>query len=116
MTMTDRQLLELAAKSIGISGYFHPAHGMVVGYIRKDDDTLDVAEWSPITNDADAFRLAGALKIDVIHNDPQDNSPWVMANGFHAVEDVEDESHRLAATRRAITRAAAEIQLARERA
>ena len=98
--MTDRELLELAAKAAGMK----PASDGVI-YAG-----LGSREWNPLTDDGDALRLAVKLRLDVIHNEPRDNDAWVMAGGdLNCVEDVEDESMRAAATRRAIVRAAAEI-------
>lgn len=61
--MDDRELLERAAKSVGLTIWKHGKNGG--GFIN------DRAEaWSPLTNDGDAFRLAVALKVQIIiHND-----------------------------------------------
>lgn len=84
---TDRELLELAAKAAGID-------------ITAEGD----AQWNPLTDDGDAFRLTVKLEIDL----------WLGNGGVDAhglVMDVEEEygGDPYAATRRAITRAAAKL-------
>ncbi len=97
---SDRELLELAAKAAGIdfghkrstpttpSLYLGPSHGW----------------WNPLTDDGDALRLAVALEIQGI-GEPV----WVM--GMTSIGDYERDPY--AATRRAIVRAAAEIEKAK---
>ena len=99
--MTDRELLELAAKAAGYSmakvsdGYPMYMEGYGV--------------WNPITDDGDALRLAVTLKIPMQFPDWTDMTrTWASKDCLDAF----DEPHGtdpLAATRRAITRAAAEI-------
>ena len=102
--MTDRELLELAAKAAGKVG------GDWVGNDAYLDGVL--SQWSPLTNDGDAFRLAMKLNLDV-RFDWHDNEPVVFVGGqwddapeavFEAFERRPDM-----AARRAIVRAAAEI-------
>lgn len=110
--MTDRELLELAAKSAGIEhdGYFvsipvdvrHPRDGDA-GLRLKNCDP-----WNPLTDDGDALRLAVELCIkpswpflEEVHAD--------TANGNIHIEQVIENGDRNASTRRAIVRAAAEI-------
>ena len=99
--MTDIELLELAAKAADIY-----------------DSLLDTEDgfefigsydiWNPLTDDGDALRLAVTLKIDVAHTNI--HSPQVHALADAKVQVWEDSgSDPLAATRRAIVRAAAEI-------
>lgn len=81
--MTDRELLELAAKAAGLN-------------VGTDEGSYDDLKWwNPLTNDGDALRLAVKLGIDVskaqlVYYDKTSNDPY-------------------AATRRAIVRTAAEI-------
>ena len=56
--MTDRELLELAAKAAGLKWHN--------GHIRVDADA-DYVPWNPLENDGDAFRLAVKLRMDVYH-------------------------------------------------
>jgi len=95
--MTDRELLEFAAKAAGI-------------VLEWQDDgwahCLDTGrEWNPLTDDGDALRLAVKLRMNVhldsnmVDVDPDGISWFSEAYG--------DDPY--AATRRAIVRAAAEI-------
>ena len=100
---TDRELLELAAKAAGIEGD--------IKYTADDAMWLFHfgvnSPWNPLTDDGDALRLAVKLRMDVTFNAedvfafPQDGS-----DGSSELINVDDP---LAATRRAITRAAAAI-------
>ena len=86
MNNEDRELLELAAKAVGVQcdrlGLHRRLHGIRVS-------------WNPLDDDGDAFRLACRLGIDV----------------FPHCDKAYDERRAgvEAATRRRITRAAAEI-------
>ncbi|EPC4901896.1 hypothetical protein ACRZYO_003418 [Pseudomonas aeruginosa] len=105
--MNNRELLELAARAAGFTGY-----GFFLG-----DDGIDVSDetgtrfaWNPLTDDGDALRLAVKLRLDITFYNgfqevaaEQSNGDWM--NPSHEVF-TEDP---YAATRRAITRAAAEI-------
>ncbi len=115
--MTDRELLELAAKAAGLNisewtddydtGCFgHPDNGGD-GFVIHGACTTVL--WNPLTDDGDALRLAVALKIQIIIY-----QEWVeclidgirMGNACssYAVDGCMHET-----TRRAIVRAAAEI-------
>ncbi len=108
--MTDRELLELAAKAMRDSGdpnfrnyevyadrvclELGSSRGAIIGY------------WKPLTNDGDALRLAVRLRMTVKVTDYgaeayKDNLFWLVT--FDKGITVET------ATRRAIVRAAAEI-------
>lgn len=111
--MTDRELLELAAKAVGkvITGW-NTRHGVDVAVL--DDGSY----WQPLLNnsitdtDGDAMRLAVELKFQVlIGQGPDGDITWIRA-----LEnlDIDGASERhgpdaASATRRAIVRAAAEI-------
>ncbi len=111
---SDRELLELAARAAGlvVAGL---ADKMLVDPERRAGGLIVVTPtgghtaWNPLTDDGDALRLAVTLKIDLFHDDPRDNDAWVMAGDIEFVEDVDGESSRPAAARRAIVRAAAAI-------
>jgi len=103
--MTDRELLELAAKA---AGYVSHGYGELCGgspslYLQEADFT---GIWSPLTDDGDALRLAVTLRMNVFH-------AGIRVFALHEEGDIEEaEGHELdpyAATRRCITRAAAEI-------
>lgn len=97
--MTDRELLELAAKAAGIEIWF------------DDNGTPwldgDKKVWNPLTDDGDALRLAVKCNLDI-----ELQGDCVFANGFEVQNHQLFEWHKddpYAATRRAIVRAAAEI-------
>lgn len=101
--MTDRELLELAAKAAGIN---------IFGWTPGGHPTTDGAYtgiWNPLTDDGDALRLAVRLHIKVLIGDAWsvDHSTGEHRTLFRVSPD--EEPCQYAATRRAITRAAAEI-------
>jgi len=111
--MTDRELLEAAAKAAKydfIEKRFPLFPSAYEFYLRSrhpartsDYPTL----WNPLTSDADALRLAVKLRLAITQiNDGETRSAWIDANGLLHTESAEDD---YAATRRAIVRAAAEI-------
>lgn len=116
--MTDKELLELAAKAAGIKGR-SDSFGFVTMEAGYDADPL---YWRPLTDDGDALRLAVKL---VLHVDVNEFGTLVFAHeslsgcnfGLDAFgEEQPCMSFReeygacpYAATRRAIVRAAAEI-------
>jgi hypothetical protein len=91
--MTDRELLEAAAKAEGHAyPWVLPARG-------------GERPWNPLTDDGDALRLAVKLKMTV---DITDEASGAGAIGLKwCSEPYKDDPY--AATRRAIVRAAAEI-------
>lgn len=102
---TDRELLELAAKAAGLlyAEVFDDANGKhVIHYVEGKGRCL----WSSLEDDGDAMRLAVMLGMIVVIQD----SGFVCAEipGFDPVGEYEWSA---AATRRAITRAAAQMQL-----
>ena len=119
--MSDRELLEMAAKAIGYSDVRVPygsdkihawmplprSYNEIVGAYTVD---YGHREWDPLNDDGDALRLAVSLRLTVYHDDlaviikhKRYSWEWLgeMIN--------EDNGDRDAATRRAIVRAAAEI-------
>lgn len=102
--MTDKELLELAAR----------AAGYTVARWSDDGDALlleGVQEpWSSLASDADAFRLAVKLRIAVYYQAPDFRRNWTAAaRTFDGAFCSESGDDPYAATRRAITRAAAAI-------
>ena len=109
--MSDRELLELAAKAAGIDYSHDNAHWKHEDYCEfwsYDDLCTCGARWNPLTDDGDALRLAVKLGLTVsqlMNNrevEVSDYDETVFVNEFH-------EPDPCAATRRAIVRAAAEI-------
>lgn len=106
--MTDRELLKLAAKAAGIQ---LNKMGMALHPCRA---------WDPLTDDADALKLAVRLHIDLELNNGSATAIWIDLDlsEAHSVTEACDEEFegwraKEAAARRAIVRAAAEIQIAR---
>lgn len=106
--MSDRELLELAAKAIGHDLHINRAEAPQLWkggeYVRF---------WNPLSDDGDALRLAVKLRMEIDHNHPADEQMWVSVRAanqrFSEVEEIDGEAQREVATRRAIVRAAAEI-------
>lgn len=103
--MNDRELLELAAKAAGL---------VIVD--RDDDGTLYIQSqgdwrgemWNPLTDDGDALRLAVLLGLDILQFPAFGEAQACSQDGV--ADEVESTSIcPYSATRRAITRAAAEI-------
>jgi hypothetical protein len=94
--MTDRELLEMAAKAAGID-------------LPKIWDHTEPHHWNPLRDDGAALRLAVKLKIDLRF--PQDNDMYVDAGDCDAYTQylIDAGNDRATATRRAIVRAAAEF-------
>jgi hypothetical protein len=92
--MTDRELLEAAARAAGVD--LAPT-----GFVW-DDATAEMIEWNPLTDDGDALRLAVTLGLVVDCSRPSAAPPFQMHAGPR-----HDGSDIAAATRRAIVRAAA---------
>jgi hypothetical protein len=91
--MTDREMLEFAAKAAGITVSF--------------DRTRRDWAWNSLDDDGDALRLAVKLGIHVMHSKHKVRAGRKLVQDGPCEEDKRPDP--LAATRRAITRAAAEI-------
>lgn len=98
--MTDRELLELAAKAAGVDGEYgvHFAQPGIFGRHKF---------WNPLSDDGDALRLAVKLtmELDVCRTGIAVRVP----QGLKVLVDPDEIADPYAATRRAIVRAAAEI-------
>ena len=121
--MDDRTMLELAARAVGI-----PLEFRVLAWTSGEEapcyiDNDSVCEsphyqqvfwWNPLQDDGDALRLAVKLNMGV--SIPVMRTPMADVVTFRdsSINVREKGDDILAATRRAITRAAAEIQLAKE--
>jgi hypothetical protein len=100
----DRALLEAAARAAGIAdaSYIGLANGGSALYIKGE------GVWAPLTDDADAFRLAVKLRLHVDCARSGGVTVWVLdGDGAHDF-DEHSEDH-FADTRRAIVRAAASL-------
>lgn len=88
--MTDKELLDLAAKAAGVQ----------LKYTPSGSPWADIeGAWNPLTDDGDALRLA--VKLGILSHP--------LLQHYFAVETLMPERDPYAATRRAIVRAAAEI-------
>ena len=98
--MTDKELLELAAKARGIEYNLNYGKGFWVG------EYYSGKEWDPLTDDGDALRLAVALRLSFVVMDSH-----IVIHGFAWPNLVihEYSGDPYSATRRSIVRAAAEI-------
>ncbi len=105
--MTDRELLEAAAKAAGMMFSVEPQHS---DYGRSDwGDEVPHANgepWNPLTDDGDALRLAVKLRIDINFNCDQVHA---LGLGRFAHEEFLSAHEFPVATRRAIVRAAAKV-------
>jgi hypothetical protein len=112
--MTDRELLELAAKAAGLADAEYqdwPAMEMRYGFACAIW-SHSTGYWNPLEDDGHALRLAVKLGMEVYHADDDGMAAyasWPNARGIaYAIEQHGTDPN--AATRRAIVRAAAEIE------
>jgi hypothetical protein len=96
--VSDRELLELAAKAAGIAD--------AIWSDKFDSLLLSPGRefWNPLTDDGDALRLAVTIGLQVDCSRPSAGEPYKR---HHIWRD--DLCDRATGTRRAIVRAAAEI-------
>ena len=111
--MTDRELLEYAAKAAGVEVWF-PRMADGNGGVLEPCHTSrngQTEEWNPLDDDGDALRLAVNLGIDLEWRRDGRVAAYRHATShghcFTAFESSRED--RNANTRRAIVRAAAEI-------
>ena len=105
--MTNRELLEAAAKAAGLDVDGYTPVESLEGWIcvRPADEKCQFESvWAPLTDDGDALRLA--VKLQMIVDFSQDDGPLdvlpVIARGC-----VHDKADPYAATRRSIVMCAA---------
>jgi hypothetical protein len=105
--MSDRELLELAAKAMGVGALTFSSDMECPHNPLPETGNI---YWNPLRCDGDALRLAVKLKFKIYHAElaviiehQRFSHAW-MGETFN-----EDTGCRLKATRRAIVRAAAEI-------
>lgn len=105
--MTDKELLEVAAKAAGFELTQWPDEDFVRAVLPGNW----CPKWNPLGNDGDALRLAVKLGIKFRYNAALGQAfAWIGPDEIEVRENIED-CHRseCAATRRAIVRAAAKI-------
>lgn len=116
---TDHELLELAAKAVGLywQGDETSRYGHFMGLSIREDDNPSGYCWNPLTDDGDALRLAVALDMQVEYLDFTGNArartrprhtdqDWCVE---YCMSNDMTKKDPCAATRLAITRAAAEV-------
>lgn len=96
--MTDKELLELAARAYNADNKAWECADYRRGFIGS---------WDPLESDGDALRLAVKLRLDIV-SDREDDLCSVWSYGMPDVN-VKYGDDPYAATRRAIVRAAAAI-------
>jgi hypothetical protein len=110
--MSDKKMLELAAKAAGIEARWSPD-----GLLRDCTDghpamnIYAAPTWNPLTDDGDALRLAVKLKLDVFFHTSIVEA-HIAGGRIPPIHHIAREiygTNPYVATRRAIVRAAAEI-------
>ena len=107
--MTDRELLELAAKAAGLTVRWHDS-GHYGPTMEIMEDEAGGPPWNPLTDDGDALRLA--VKLGLLVDTKEATSRGYQSTASDGSTDWQAELHisdPYEATRRAIVRAAAEI-------
>lgn len=117
--MTEREMLELAAKAAGIEIEWCSEHPFGGAYLRKvipipEEPYSKWVFWNPLTDDGDALRLAVKLRISVMLAETAPGAPECAyaenLEGGPVWRYVPGEgADLLSATRRAIVHAAAAI-------
>ena len=106
--MTDRELLERAAKAAG-----YTVHGWIRDnfYARDFGNVSDTDPflWNPLDDDGDALRLAVRLSLDIFTNDG-DGGHTSVGGCTDVFVQEKHGTDPLAAVRRAIVRAAATLR------
>ena len=100
--MSDKELLELAAKAIGKAAWWSPS----LEDWQKDltPPYVDGVSWDPLTDDGDALRLAVKLHMQVSITTESCRAETLPVLGVRV-----NDKDEMAATRRAIVKAAAAI-------
>lgn len=107
--MTDRELLEAAARAAGMSvvGEWGSSFGPFSGLCIRQDDCPSGFRWNPLTDDGDRYRLLQALKMGI---DFEDMSVIYTLDRCTCEESFRNDGDDA----RAVLRAAAEIGRARK--
>ena len=107
--MTDRELLEQAAKAADIPARWDIEYGRMQ-IARPHKGGTNYEEWNPLTDDGDALRLMARLNINVTYRE-NINGAFVIAEHKEIMFCPESLGgpHEDDTTRRAIVRAAAAL-------
>jgi hypothetical protein len=107
--MTDKELLELAAKAAGIAIVPCTCNDERWPFKHEESVSGKRGLWNPLNSDGDAFRLAVVCAIDVTHRFVGGRRVEALAPCGQVYVEWFTESDSMVATRRAIVRAAAAI-------
>ena len=101
-----QELIALAAKAHGGLVYVEECNG----WIHEDEEGNRGAWWNPFTDDADAFRLAAKLEIDIMFRVVGGlRVECLPPGGPRIVEPYKTSDDRILALGCAVLRAAAEV-------
>lgn len=110
MSYNDKELLELAAKAVGLTFMFRQGlpckHEPSNNKLFANLHVLGWKVWNPLENDGDALQLASILSMDIFINQI---TVVVEYGDIHTIVSCSGKHDRLSATRRAIVSCAAEI-------
>jgi hypothetical protein len=107
--MTDKELLEKAAKAVGYVEWDWLASDGNLNVYNKEGRQ---EAWNPLTDDGDALRLAVKLNMDIVFDFDRVMVVFGDADAACITEyfyELPEPTDRYAATRKAIVRAAAAI-------
>ena len=114
--MTDRELLELAAKAAGIVGVWARTHQPYGDTWVEGIDCGGPVYWNPLAEDGDALRLAVKLQLTVCNEHLSAGVAYCTDADENVYPEVQSTDHQprvndgdYAATRRAIVLCAAHI-------
>lgn len=112
--MTDRELLELAAKAAGLDSHYsewaeyvkdHDSPHYTMSALHRPGIGGQADSWNPLVDDSDALRLACGQSADIFIN----QATVRVEIGDVIVKQEIVKGDKVTAVRRAIVRAAAEI-------
>ena len=107
--MTDRELLELAAKAAGMTIDTHYVDGGASVWEGERHHSDWIPDWNPLDDDGDALRLAVRLELWIFAPDIDDQKVHVRLRNEQVSVAEKVVDNPWVSTRRAIVRAAAEI-------
>ncbi len=109
--MTDRELLEAAAKAAGIDLQHKPMFGgdSEPGFYDYRSGKPEWLWWNPLIDDGDALRLAVKLKMMVDADMFEERVLVVAPMGNGKCENFVEQGQSMDVVRKCIVRAAAEI-------
>lgn len=110
--MTDKELLELAARAAGFANFEYASQESGICVELGASRGAITSYWNPLTNDGDALRLAVKLGL-VLNLSPREDCKGQTVVAFYGIEEPCWNGRNVAA-RRAIVRAAAAIGAAQE--